>query len=80
MHVRISGYDVLFSNFVKGPRNRAVCIHVEDEQKKKEARLVLRDLILGSRIHLAAVASVPGSSALERKYVYVWRAWYPFLT
>ena len=55
-----------------------MCIHVEDQQKKREARLVLQDLILGSRVHLPAVASFPGFPAPEREYVYAWRAWYLF--
>ena len=51
----------------------ATCIHAEDQQNKGEARLVLQDLKLGSRVHLPAVASFPGFPAPEREYVYAWR-------
>ena len=51
---------------------------MEDQQKNREARLVLQDLILGSRVHLPAVASFPGLPTPEREYVYAWRAWHLF--
>ena len=56
---------------LKGPGNVAMAF-VEDQQEKKEARLVLQDLILGS--HFPAVASFPGLPTPECEHVYVWRA------